>query len=50
MLEKIKSNDAFFNEADILARIEAERKAKEEEEEMLRALKEKFKRKREFLW
>ena len=50
MIEKIKSNDAFFNEADILARIEAERKAKEEEEEMLRALKEKFKRKREFLW
>lgn len=50
MIEKIKSNDAFFNEVDILARIEAERKAKEEEEEMLRALKEKFKRKREFLW
>ena len=50
MIEKIKSNDTFFNEADILARIEAERKSKEEEEEMLRALKEKFKRKREFLW
>lgn len=44
LVEKILGDDAFFNEADILAKIEAERKAKEEEEEQLRALKEKFKR------
>lgn len=50
MIEKISSNDAFFNESDILARIEAEKRAAEEEEERLRQMKEKFKRKRDFLW
>lgn len=46
MIEKIMSDDAFFNEADILARIEAERKALEEEEEQRRLLKEELKRRR----
>lgn len=51
MTEKIESNDAFFNEEDILARIEAERKAREEEEEKLRQLKEKLNRnKNKSLW
>ena len=50
MTEKIKSDDAFFNEADILAKIEAERKAKEEEEEKLREIKEKLNKKKDFLW
>ena len=44
LIEKIMSEDAFFNEADIIAKIEAERRAREEEEEQRRALKEKFKR------
>ena len=51
MSAKIQSNDAFFNEEDILARIEAERKAREEEEAKLRELKEKLNRnKKKSLW
>lgn len=51
MAQKIESDDAFFNEEDIIAKIEAERKAIEEEEEKLREMKEKLKRERRgFLW
>lgn len=51
MTKKIQSDDAFFNEADILAKIEAERRALEEEEEKIRQMKEKLKRDRnKWLW
>ena len=51
MTEKIQSDDAFFNEADILAKIESERRALEEEEEKIRQMKEKLKRDRnKWLW
>lgn len=50
MTEKILSNDAFFNEADILAKREAERKKIEEEEAEMLAMKEKLKRKRNSWW
>lgn len=46
MIEKILKDDAFFNEADILAKIEAEKRAMEEEEEQRRLMKEALKRRR----
>lgn len=39
MIQKIQSNDAFFNEADILAVIEAERKEREEREAKLQEMR-----------
>lgn len=46
MTKKIMSNDAFFNEEDILAVIEAERKEQEEREAKLAELKNKRKNSR----
>ena len=39
MMKKITSNDAFFNEADILALIEAEKREREEREAKLAELR-----------
>lgn len=50
MINKIMNDDAFFNEADILAKIEEKRKEEERIEEERRLLKEKFKKRKAGLW
>ena len=50
MTEKLRSNDAFFNEQDILDRLEVERKAREEEELKKAQMRERLKRPNRSLW
>jgi hypothetical protein len=50
MTQRMLNEEPFFNEAEILERLEAERKAKEEEEEVIRRAREEFKRRDRGAW
>jgi hypothetical protein len=50
MTQRMLDDEPFFNEAEILERLEAERKAKEEEEEALRKVREEYKRRDRGAW